>query len=172
MRASLLLVVTFLTNRSTARPQEPPWQLWEDHHDGFDEAAWPQPFAVESIRNTYEGNDLPLQPQALYPDVDTAFLAYFSDSDHSNIDEEFPPPLSPVVPTELSSTEASIGIEYAEYVPETISYNQVPWETWPVDPPPKVFPFNCWQEDKDGYLCKDSQCQMGTLSPCQELYSL
>lgn len=175
MRLLVLLIVAVFVNLLEARPQDfigPSSESFYDGGGGSTLASSDQPFTFESNPSAYDGSGITAQPQTFTPtdlglSSDIAYLASpFVDTGDfdTNDDSLFPPSL--FASTALSAAEPDVEIGDADHTlyddDLTISYDKFPLYTWPSDENRRLFPFNCWKEDKDGFLCKDNHCQMGT----------
>lgn len=176
MRLFTLLAVALFEDVLEARPQDFIGPSSRSFDDGVGSSTLPfsdQPLTFETNPSAHDSSGITAQSLSLNPtdldlSSDIAYLASpFADTgdfDMNDDDSLFPPSLFDW--TAPSLTEPNVEIGYADnalYDDDlTISYNKFPLYPWPSDRTRILFPFNCWRENKDGYLCTDNRCKMGT----------
>lgn len=160
----LLLAVADITNLSEAR-QELEGSPSDIFYDGVGGSTSDQPFTFESDPSTYGDGGIAAQPQPLISaDLDSspdhAYLAsVFSNTDGLDMSDDslFSPSL--LASTGTSLPDANLETGYDE---STVAFNKFPLYTLPSDQKGVVFPFNCWKENRDGIICWEDRCQLGT----------
>lgn len=162
MQVFLLLAVADIVNLSKARPQEVGVPLSERIFDSIEGSTLTQPLTLESDPSIYSGGGgiaSQTQPSIsvgsdLFSDDVDVFAHLFNNGD---LNVSYEPPLLTSTGTSILNTNSEPG-----YDESTMAYDKFPLYTWPSNSKQIVFPFNCWKENKDGFLCEGGQCHMGT----------
>lgn len=166
IRCLLFLAIAGILNLSKALSQDFSGILLEKFDDRVSGSTLDQPLPFESDLDTYDAGGIAAQPPSLFSadlesSPDNAYLAsLFSKEDDLNTSDDslFSPYLLAL--TETTSLNANLDPEFDESV---IAYEKSPLYDWPPDQNDVVFPFNCWKDNRDGFVCKEDRCQMGTI---------
>lgn len=175
MRLFLLLAVTVFTDVSEAHPQANLGQASDSLYNGigdFFSTPSDNSLIFEPTLAAYDGSGIAeqlnhLNPADLSLSSEADLLApLLTELDDLDLSDDFLSAPSIVVSAEPSLAEVEFETAYADNNDyddsSSISYHQTPQQTWPSNDRRIVFPFNCWKENKDGYLCMDNHCKMGT----------
>lgn len=166
IRFLLFLAIAGVPHLLEALSQDFGGTLPDKFDDRISGSTLDQPLPFESDLNTYDDGGIAAQPPPLLPadldlSPDSAYLAsLFSNEDDLDTsgDSLFSPNV--LASTGPNSPDANAEAGYDESI---ITYEKVPIYTWPSDQNYIVFPFNCWKDNRDGFVCKDDHCQMGTI---------
>jgi hypothetical protein len=176
MRLFSILAVTVFTDVLKAHPQANLGQASGNFYNGvggdYFSASSDGSLMVGPAPTTYDGSGIAeqlnhptLAELSISPDAGLVApgLTELNDLDISD-DLLFAPSI--VVSAEPSLAEVNFETAYTGNTDyddsSSISYDQTPQKTWPSNDRRIVFPFNCWKENKYGYLCMDNHCQMDT----------
>lgn len=166
IRFSPFLAIAGILNPLRALSQDFGAILPEKIDDRFSGSTLNQPLPLDSELNTYDAGGIAAQPPPLFSadleiSPDNAYLAsLFSNEDDLNTsgDSPFSPFL--LASSEMDPVNADLNPGYDESL---IAYEKAPLYDWPSDQNKVVFPFNCWKDNRDGFVCKEDQCQMGKI---------
>lgn len=163
MRIFLFLAMAGIADLLEALAQDLGTTLPEIFDDGISGFALDQPLPFESDLNIYDGG-IAAQPQQLQlADLDLPLEnAYFASlfSDKGDLDTSDDSQISSylLASTGTDSPDANNEAGYDEPI---FAYEKSPLYTWPTDDNNEVFPFNCWKENRDGFICSGDRCRMG-----------
>lgn len=167
MRFFLFLAIGGIADLLEAIPQDFGGPLPERIYDATGGSTLEQPLPFESDLNTYDDFSIAAQPQDLISAAydlspDNAYLtSLFSNKDDSETSDDSL--FSPYLLTSTGTNQPNANVETG-YDESTIAYEKFPFYTWPSDQNDAVFPFNCWKENRDGFLCDGNRCRMGRVT--------
>ena len=174
MRNFLFLAMAGIADLLGALSQDLGATFPEIIDSGISGSTLDQPLPFESDLITYNGGTAAPPQQLNLADLDlpldNAYLAsLFSDKDDLDTSDESQILSYLWALTGTDSPDANIEAGYDEPV---YAYEKAPLYTWPTDDNNVVFPFNCWKENRDGFVCSGDQCRMGMTIPLFSLIKL